>query len=221
MSELSSTIAAFKEAERRRIAAFQEAERRREAEGVADIVQGVANGDYPRFCRGLRTLWDDSFALRRAFRRIARLTAVPGDFQQHVLCRLHSEHGDHLRQEIGDLVLIDAYRRILPPYTGPARLLYRGDGFRNRCRRTYGLSWTTDVEVARCFAGGLWRTTNGGSVLLETMAEPDAIIAAPAEHEWALRQGESEYIVDRRRLTRVRLLARFSQLTPKQLAALS
>jgi hypothetical protein len=202
-------------------AELKERERRREAQGIADIVEGAAGGDYQRFVRGLDALWYDSFTLQRAFRRVARLTTVPGEFQHRVLCYLHSEHGDHLRQEIGDLVLIDAYRRILPPYTGPARRLYRGDGGRNRRRRTYGLSWTTDVEVARSFARGIWRTSDGGSVLVETVAEPDAIVAAPAESEYeSLHQGESEYIVDRRRLGRVKLLERFGQLTPQQYSEL-
>ncbi|MGH6670443.1 MAG: hypothetical protein ACRECV_00525 [Xanthobacteraceae bacterium] len=142
---------------------------------------------------------------------MARLTEVPADFRQQML-DLHSTKGHRLREEVGDLVLIDAYRSVLPPYTGPKRLLYRGDGAQNRRYRTYGLSWTTDVDQARGFARG-WRIADGGSVLLETMAEPDAIIAAPAEHENMLCPEECEYIVDRRRLGKVKVLERFSHLT--------
>ena len=81
----------------------------------------------------------------------------------------------------------------------------------NRQRRTYGVSWTESIEVARQYAErGLWRTFKGGSVLLEAMAPPEAIVCAPAMFEDPY--AEQEYVVDRRRLTGVKVVQRFSQL---------
>ena len=54
--------------------------------------------------------------------------------------------------------------------------LYRGDGAHNRRRRTYGLSWSVERDVADDFARGWWRDGKGGSVLLATDAPAGAII---------------------------------------------
>jgi hypothetical protein len=57
------------------------------------------------------------------------------------------ESGDHIRCEIGDdPVLIDGLRALLPPYVGDPVRLYRGDSAWNRRRRTYGVSWTTNID---------------------------------------------------------------------------
>jgi hypothetical protein len=102
---------------------------------------------------------------------------------------------------------------LLPHYIGLAPLtLYRGDSLWNRWWRTYGLAWTTELEVARAFALGLWRSSQGGSVLLKTTASGQAIISAPAHSED--RYGEQEYLLDRRRLERVEVVERFTQVAP-------
>jgi hypothetical protein len=54
----------------------------------------------------------------------------------------------------------------------------------------------------------------GGSVLIQTLAPPDAIICAP--YRLNNRYGENEYLVDRRRLDRVTVLLRFSQLSHEE-----
>ena len=51
---------------------------------------------------------------------------------------------------------------------------------------------------------GFCRTCEGGSILLETMAPPEAIICAPAM--FGDRYAEQEYVVDRRRLTGVKVV---------------
>lgn len=107
-----------------------------------------------------------------------------------------------------------ALRVLLPPYRGLAVTLFRGDGARNCRRRTYGLSWTSERAVAEDFAKRDWRTTEGGSVVLQTLASPDAILCAPYLHDD--RYGENEYLIDRRRLSCVTVLQRFPQLSPQQ-----
>jgi hypothetical protein len=62
------------------------------------------------------------------------------------------------------------------------------------------------------FADGIWRTFEGGSVVLSTLAPALAIISTPGiDHE---RFGaEKEYLVDLRRLRSVEAIERFSQLS--------
>jgi hypothetical protein len=75
-----------------------------------------------------------------------------------------------------DLFLITALRSLLPHYIGLAPLtLYRGDSLWNRRRRTYGLAWTTELEVARAAARA--------GVSAKTTASGQAIISAPAHGE--------------------------------------
>jgi len=56
---------------------------------------------------------------------------------------------------------------------------------------------------------GMWRKFEGGSVLLEAKASSEAIISAPALLDDYY--GEEEYIANRRRLSVVKVLERFSQ----------
>jgi hypothetical protein len=120
--------------------------------------------------------------------------------------------GDHIRSEVdNDLVLIKALWKLLPPYRGPSLRLYRGESMFNRRRRTYGLSWTSKVVIATDFARGVYQTSDGGSVLLQTDAPTAAIICAPRFHTRQINYGEFEYLVDRRKLTAVTVVERFAQ----------
>ena len=147
----------------------------------------------------------------RAMREIFRLPSVPGTTREWFL-DIYLRYSEHIRHEGEDRALLSGLRMLLPRYDGPPLTLYRGDGFHNRCRRTYGPSWTSSIEVARGFAeDGVWRCTTGGSVLLEAYAPLEAIICAPALIDD--RYGESEYIVDRRKLPSGRVVERFASLS--------
>lgn len=101
---------------------------------------------------------------------------------------------------------------MLPPYTGSAITLYRGESVLNHQGQTYGLVWSASAEVGRDFASRRdYRLAEGGSVLLETLAPPEAIICAAVMYND--RYGEQEYLVDHRRLCAVRELERYPQLT--------
>jgi hypothetical protein len=66
--------------------------------------------------------------------------------------------------------MADALRLLLPVYQGPGLRLFRRESFFNRRRRSHGLSWSDDSEVARSYAeSGVCRTANGGSILLAAM----------------------------------------------------
>src|SRR4029077_9200884 len=83
-----------------------------------------------------------------------------------------------LPRRVGDhRALCDAARVLLPKYRGPAVHLFRGAGALERRRRAYGMSWSADVAAAGRFAEE-HRVMDGGSVLLETVAPPEAIISA-------------------------------------------
>jgi hypothetical protein len=150
---------------------------------------------------------------RNAFRRCAKLESIPADMKPAML-ELWRHSGDHLRNEIqDDMVLGKALRVLLPAYTGPHLTLYRGDGAWNRRRRTYGLSWSASQAVAEAYADGpLWRSCQGGSVLLQADVPPEAIICAPAL--LADGYGEGEYLVDRRHLRSVAVLRRYTEQRP-------
>jgi len=142
-----------------------------------------------------------------AMRAAARLGGVPIVSQAWFLGRW-IEDGE-LRDGSRDLDLLDAMRAMLPPYHGPSQRLYRGEGASNRRRRTYGPSWSLSREIAEDFAKAAAFYYQGG-VVLEAMVPPEAIIASP--HLVSNHFGEDEYLVDRRCLGRVAVIARYPPL---------
>lgn len=194
--------------------------RHKAKQGVRDFLQGAAAGDLNKIAESFEALelGDlDGGGWARAMRAVSRLKSVPRATQKFFL-QVYLSDGDHIRQECDDLTLVDGLRVLLPKYKGAARHVYRGEGFRNRSRRTYGLAWTADADVARDFAkSSFYRMSTGGSVLLETLAPAEAIICAPALLDD--RYGEKEYIVDRRRLTFVNVIDRFPQLSVDEFRA--
>jgi hypothetical protein len=122
-------------------------------------------------------------------------------------------------------MLCRALRRLLPPYSGPAVVLYRGATLKGWRR---GVSWTADIEVARSFLPKELSTIPNAPtpVIVETFAPPEAIICrieypAPfTEEEKAemLKEtpgchfmefhDEQEYIVDAERLTGFEIVER-------------
>lgn len=76
--------------------------------------------------------------------------------------------------------------------------------------RRYGASWTASRDVAEAFAQSeIRRQSRGGTVVLETLAPPEAIMCARAMHPDHLESNEQEFIVDRWKLGNVQIIARF------------
>jgi hypothetical protein len=109
-----------------------------------------------------------------------------------------------------DLLMARALRKLLPPYRGAARTLFRGESAWNRKRRTYGLSWSSDLVTAEGFARGLTRHSQGGSVVLKAIVPPCAIVARIKAADD--RYGEKEFIVDRSELDIVSVVQRCPQV---------
>jgi hypothetical protein len=173
------------------------------------FVEAFATANIPRLSEALVEL-DDTGSWRPAMRRVSRLDGITRSFQEH-FCSIWIANDDDIRDAINDDgTLLNALRVLLPRYEGGNVLLYRGDGFSNRCRRTYGMSWSASEAVADGFARGVWQEFVGGSVLLQTLAPAEAIISAPCflgEDEC----DELEYVVDRRKLGKVNVLRRYPQ----------
>jgi len=134
-----------------------------------------------------------------------------------------------------DRALATALRLLLPPYTGPVMRLYRGTKYHEWRFRRYGFSWSANLEEADFFAQGPRQALEGGTVVMETEAPAEAIIArisypqefSPEERAEFIRQQprfseesfqqfghEGEYIVDRQFLGPVKVARRYSQIKP-------
>jgi hypothetical protein len=185
--------------------------RRQDLAAVKAAVDAAYAADVQRFFEALESI--ELRGVWPAFMKAISGGPCPEKFR-HYFLGTYISSGDHIRLEVGDdLILINGLRSLLPPYTGPAMTLYRGEGALNRTRRTYGPGWTPSKQVARAYACcGLYRSTKGGSVLLQAFAPAAAIICAPGLIDD--RYEEQEYVVDRRRLTDVRVIERFSQVKP-------
>lgn len=171
---------------------------------VKAAVDAAHAGDMQRCMETLEAI--DENGLWRAFMKAVSARPCPEKLRRSFLDG-YIRQGDHIRSEVGDdLILIDGLRSLLPRYTGPVMTLYHGEGALNRSRRTYGLAWTASPEVARDHAGRLWQETKGG-------APKEAIICAPGLIND--RYGEQEYLVDRRRLTSIRVVERFCYRSPR------
>jgi hypothetical protein len=176
---------------------------------LRQIETALRDGDAKTFVNSMTTIEDKvTFGLRRAFQRIGRVKVpVPKHFRQ-VFLRMWLSNGDSLRSDVDDdLVLTRALRVLLPAYKGPARTLYRGDGFRNRKGRTYGLAWSSSRSVAEHFAVDRAKLYKEGTVLLVATVPPENIICNLGRRD--NRYGENEYLVDRRGLVGVRVLRRY------------
>jgi hypothetical protein len=150
-----------------------------------------------------------------AMREIARLGRVSANIQfEFALMWTTDRH-----QQCDDChAFLDAMHVLFPPYRGPAMRLFRGARKDEaRKRKLYGISWTTDLETAEWFA----KRWPSGGVVLETTASPKAIISAPGldgpyyENPDGRRMyDESEYLVDGRRLTGVKITHRYGNQSP-------
>jgi hypothetical protein len=146
---------------------------------------------------------------RLAMGRIARLPSVTPEIRDAFILiwvghkRLASYVGNHR-------VLAAALRLLLPGnYSGPPLVLYRGTDGRERRRRISGVSWTTDVAIARMFAEHWARPVLGiEGVILKTIAPPEAILLIQQPGDY---YDESEVIVDPFRLGKITLVERLKQ----------
>jgi hypothetical protein len=181
-------------------------DRRRERAAVAGLLSAFREENVPALPKALSEV-EATYAWRQALRACARLQEAPEGIRKAFL-PIWLDFGDTLRSHVADdLTLIRALRVLLPAYEGDPVTLFRGESLGNRTRRTYGLSWSSDRHVAAAFARNSADRYEGGTVVLEGVAPPEAIISAPGL--LLPEKSVDEYVVDRRRLSKVSVLERF------------
>lgn len=105
-----------------------------------DVVEAIRTGDGRYLRPAIQNPAFDRPWLR-ATRQIARLGPMSKRTQK-IYLRFHVRFGHDVRRLIGDdPALITALHVLMPPYRGPAVMLYRGDYLtRGYQRRPFGLS---------------------------------------------------------------------------------
>lgn len=102
--------------------------------------------------------------------------------------------GHRIREQIDDdklLVLI--LEKLLPPFIGEAKKLYRGENIDRYRSGRIGFCWTESYETAEMFARGLNAIKSGG-ILLACIAKTDSVISGVADHSKYLE--EFEYTIN-------------------------
>jgi hypothetical protein len=184
-------------------------ERRRDRAAAAMFVRACQTGDVEMMLEAVDQLNDLTVtgwtvAMRKLVREVSKVSPeiqaafLPVWIESKMLPLRVYDHR----------ALCAAVRVLLPQYRGPSVRVFRGAAANERRCRLYGLSWTTDIEVAEKFADER-RVWHDGSVLLETLAPRKAILCNVTEAGG--HYAESEYLVDRRYLNRIRLVRRYPQ----------
>jgi hypothetical protein len=135
----------------------------REIAAAHEFAEAILADDVERFGAALVAV-DRLGITKPAFRRLCmRMPNVSDGIRAHFLT-VWRHHGDHIRDEVDDdRILVRALRLLLPRYAGPGMTLFRGDSMFNRRRKTYGVAWSADENVADTFAQGIWQHLKSGS----------------------------------------------------------
>ncbi len=177
------------------------------ADIICAVQRAIALDDWPSAAIAMEIIERDGL-WRQAFLGIRRM---PRGCCPRVAEGFHSDwtvRGHRIRQLVADdALLIDALHVLLPSYSGPGLMLYRGESTQRWRQRRIGSAWTSRIDIARMFGSGLNAINPGGGVLLVTEAPAEAIIVGPSDHSIYL--DEHEYVVDRRLLNKISLLTRF------------
>jgi hypothetical protein len=203
------------------------AEREHERLHVKALLDALRRGDAERFYH-LAYPYDEHpdfwpRAVRAIDRKISEVTPEIQDafLQVWVQTKMLAGRVDNNR------MLCRVLRVLMPAYKGEALRLFRGASVGERRRAAYGVSWTSNLSAAEDFAES-YRVWPGGSVVLETVASPEAIISAveyPAPMTEAEKvelppnvkvveyHEEREYLVERRLLGPVKVLLRYPPKT--------
>jgi hypothetical protein len=140
------------------------------------------------------------------FDRLLNLSTPDAELGESLL-RFWVTYGFHIEGSLkGNPIFVDALRRFVPPYLGPAVTLYRGELHSRHLVAVYGMAWTSNLNVAEMFAR---RRADLGAcgVVLQIDARPEEIVCVRPAHSDHL--GEDEYIVDPRLIHGVEVLQTF------------
>jgi hypothetical protein len=154
-------------------------DQRRARDAVAAFANAAKTGDLNALLDALAEV-ESVWAWKPALRACGRPASVPPQTQEAFL-DLWIAGGETSRSNVGnDLILLNALKILLPPYKCGAVPLFRGEGVGNHERRTYGMSWSAVRSLAEQYAANRADRYQGSTVLVETLAPPEAILSAPA-----------------------------------------
>src|SRR3712207_5839544 len=98
-------------------------ERQRESEAIRAFAAAIAAGDLEAVAEAFGEV-EETGTSRKAMKAVCRIPEVSMAVRERFL-RVWTACGDGLRSDVGDdLVLCDALRKLLPPYTGGPLTLY-------------------------------------------------------------------------------------------------
>jgi hypothetical protein len=184
--------------------ALMQKERQQALRAATNFAAVCARGDAAALYNA--SLWLDECVngWRLAMLKVARLQRVSQQVQQ-AFVSVWVEH-KMLPLAVADRPILAKALRVLMPggYTGASLTLYRGAIARERSRRMYGFSWTTDITVARKFAEH-WASPglSSSGVLLQTEVLPAAVLLTREPEDY---YDEGEVVVDPYLLGKVRLI---------------
>jgi hypothetical protein len=126
------------------------------AEGVLmRLKKALKEGDHEALVTDVLPEITDRWMWPEALRCITRIKSKVHPSLTLPLHGIWSLHGSYIRAVTNDdLLLIRALRKLLPPYRGGPKKLYRAETLKNRRQRTYGLSWSSTKKVARSYMDG-------------------------------------------------------------------
>jgi len=183
----------------------QSERKQRKQAAINSVALGAMHGDLRQFGESFVDVLSDYDARHVALRLLRRTGQAVHPVVQTHLAQTWQRMGDTWRSSINDdRLLLDTLRLLLPTYSGPAIVVYRGDASASERDGTYGLCWSGNKEVARQHAeNDWWRGCEGGSVLVEAYARTEAVIHMLEDRT------ENEYVIDHRRLRDIHVLERF------------
>lgn len=192
-------------------------ERRRARVAAKLFAAACQSGDIGQFYEAAEVLKNIVGGWTIAFQHVRQLESVPENIRHEFQLLWFEE--DTLRSD-DKHALFDALRVLFMPYHGSGVRLFRGAVAHEALARSfYRPSWSADIEKADEYARHK-QIEFGGSLLLETLAPPEAIISAPGNNGIYLENmsgerlyNEREYIVDARRLQRVTVVRRYPQIS--------
>jgi hypothetical protein len=186
-------------------------EKRREARDAAAFFARVCQEGRAELLDTTRQYIDDcgdDDAWRLAMAKVARLPRVSLEIQAAFIPIWVGSQS--LPRRVGHRPTMAAALRVLMPgrYSGPPLVLYRAADTSERRRRTYGFSWTFEIDTARLFAGQIQPFQQGigtfQCVIFKTLAPAEAVLLIQQREEY----GEGEVVVDPYRLRKVEIVER-------------
>jgi hypothetical protein len=170
---------------------------------AAAFIAACKRRDPTRFHKAAAALIDTDGGWAKALKQVPHLKRVSPRIQWAFLQVWVESKG--LRVDVPWLTMLKALRVLLPRTRrrAPIRVFRGASAGELKRRRAYGFSWSTKRDIADKFAQD-YRNRQGGSVLLETLAPPDAILHV--REQIKEHHDEGEFVIPPELLSRVKVI---------------